>query len=88
MCPVIGKVVSTFQLLAPSAKASLCDRKAVQELTGKLVRWDVLEKEVPIPSLLGDFSLIFWGDATLCLEHPTGITFVGVNNTLAGCAGK
>lgn len=38
MCPVIGKVVSNFQLVAPSVKASLCDYRAVQELTGKLVR--------------------------------------------------
>lgn len=88
MCPVIGKALSSFQLAAPSAKASLCDYRAVQELTGKLVKWGVLEKEIPIPSLLGDFSPIFWGDAALGLEHPRGIVLIGVNNTMAGCASR
>lgn len=60
MCPAIGKAVSNFQLVAPSVETSLCDYRAVQELTGKLVRWDVLDKEVPIPSLLGGLSPLFW----------------------------
>lgn len=87
MCPAIGKVVSSFQLVAPSVITSLCDYRAVQELTGKLVRWGVLEKEVPIPSLLEDFSSLFRGDAAFCLEHLLHV-IIRVNNIMTGCACK
>lgn len=89
MCPAIGKAVSNFQLAAPSVKTSLCDYRAVQELTGKLVIWGVLEKEEPIPSLLGDFHPSF-GEMLLFAWNISwaSINLVGVSNTMAGCACK